>query len=191
MANWLERAKCEFAHGDDRATAKADERNPTAVSAVSESGGTVNPLFSIGSNGSAPTTGFKKTETIVPLAEGEERALRAWLANIEEPDEAVIAQVLNQCQVDAEARCYFLRLAEDTARPDAFDDERRRCDQCAELTERGLCLAARRGDIVAIRVYEPVRDIRRRCEGYSPGADDPDRRHGRVRWPDLIQEGDE
>jgi len=31
----------------------------------------------------------------------------------------------------------------------------------------------------------------RRCEGYAPGADDPDRRHGRERWPGLTQKGGE
>lgn len=63
------------------------------------------------------------------------------------------------------------------------DDDRRTCTQCANLTARGLCLAARRGEIVASRSYEPVRDIPRRCEGYAPGADDADRRPGLERWP--------
>ncbi|MER2518437.1 MAG: hypothetical protein ABTR92_18930 [Candidatus Accumulibacter phosphatis] len=63
------------------------------------------------------------------------------------------------------------------------DDDGRTCTQCANLTARGLCLAARRGEIVASRSYEPVRDIPRRCEGYMPGADDADRRPGLERWP--------
>lgn len=66
------------------------------------------------------------------------------------------------------------------------DDERRTCDQCTNLNRR-RCLAAWRGEIVASRDYEPVRDIPRRCEGYAPGADDPDTRPGRERWPELIQ----
>lgn len=57
----------------------------------------------------------------------------------------------------------------------ATDDDRRTCKQCANLTARGLCLAARRGDIVASRNYEPIRDLRRRCEGYAPGPDESDR----------------
>lgn len=69
------------------------------------------------------------------------------------------------------------------------DDDRRCCDRCANLTERGLCLAAWRGEIVASRSFQPVRDLPRRCEGYSPNGDDPDRRHGRERWPLLLQKG--
>lgn len=70
------------------------------------------------------------------------------------------------------------------------DDERRTCGQCANLARR-RCLAAWRGEIVANRDYEPVRDIPRRCEGYAPGADDPDTRQGRERWPELIQKESE
>jgi hypothetical protein len=115
----------------------------------------------------------------------EESAIRAWLAHIEETDAAIIAIVLDQCGVDADARGYFLRQAAEVPRAVAFDDDRRRCGQCANLTGRGLCLAARRAEIVASRNYEPVRDIPRRCEGYAPGPDDPDRRPGRERWPGL------
>ncbi len=71
--------------------------------------------------------------------------------------------------------------------PDPFPDDRRTCNQCANLEGR-RCLAAWRGEIVASRDYEPVRDILRRCEGYAPGADDPDTRPGRERWPELNQE---
>ena len=59
----------------------------------------------------------------------------------------------------------------------AAHDDRRTCDQCANLEGR-RCLAAWRGEIGANRDYEPVRDILRRCEGYAPGADDPDQRSG-------------
>lgn len=69
------------------------------------------------------------------------------------------------------------------------DDDRRTCTQCAHLTGRGLCLAARRGEIVAGLGYEPVHDLLRRCEGYAPRPDDPDRRPGRERWPGLIEKG--
>ena len=71
------------------------------------------------------------------------------------------------------------------------DDDRRTCEQCGNLTGRGLCLAARRGEIVASRSYEPIRDLPRRCEGYTPGADDADRRPGPERWPGLILKGND
>jgi hypothetical protein len=58
------------------------------------------------------------------------------------------------------------------------DDDRRRCEQFANLTKRGICLAAWRGEIVASRTYAPERDRLRRCEAYVLGPDDQDRRVG-------------
>lgn len=119
MVNWLERAKHQIPQKAGRPTAKTDERNPTAVTAVPQSG-----------------------------EAGNSHPARAGAVS-------------------------------------ADDDDRRRCDQCTNLTPRGLCLAARRDEIVASRNYEPVRDFPRRCEGYAPGPNDADRRPGRVRWPGL------
>lgn len=124
-----------------------------------------------------------------PLTASEETAIRAWLALIEETDPATIAGVIGQCQRDADARDYFTgRAAADSLQKNegnaAFDDDRRTCDQCANLIAR-RCQAAKRGDIVASRNYEPIRDLPRRCEGYAPGAADTDRRPGRERWPGL------
>jgi hypothetical protein len=123
-----------------------------------------------------------------PLTASEEMAIRAWLALIEETDPATIAEVIGQCQRDADARDYFtgrtagsLQKNEGNA---AFDDDRRTCDQCANLIAR-RCQAAKRGEIVASRDYEPIRGLLRRCEGYAPGAVDTDRRPGRERWPNI------
>ena len=120
-----------------------------------------------------------------PLTASEETAIRAWLALIEETDPATIAEVIGQCQRDADARDYFTgRAAAELPKPDPFPDDRRTCDQCANLIAR-RCQAAKRGEIVASRNYEPIRDLPRRCEGYAPGAADADRRPGRERWPGL------
>lgn len=120
-----------------------------------------------------------------PMTFGEETAIRAWLALIEETDPATIAKVISQCLRDADARDYFIQqAAAELPKPDPFPDDRRTCDQCANLIAR-RCQAAKRGEIVASRNYEPIRDLPRRCEGYAPGADDPDRRHVRERWPGL------
>jgi hypothetical protein len=120
-----------------------------------------------------------------PLTAKEETAIRAWLALIEETDPATIAEVIDQCQLDADARDYFTgRAAAELPKPDPFPDDRVTCNQCANLIAH-RCQAAKRGEIVASRNYEPIRDLPRRCEGYAPGADDPDRRHGRERWPGL------
>ncbi len=141
MADWLERAKREFAQSTGAVTANTAERNATAVTAVPDPGDAEILRASIGSNGSgsngiAAVTDFQESEAI-------------------------------------------------------SDDNRRTCDQCANLTGRGLCLAARRGEIVASRSYEPIRELLRRCEGYMPGVNDADRRSGLERWPGLIQKGND
>lgn len=120
-----------------------------------------------------------------PLTASEETAIRAWLALIEETDPATIAEVIGQCQRDADARYYFTwRAAVELPKPDPFPDDRRTCNQCANLIAR-RCQAAKRGEIVASRNYEPIRDLPRRCEGYAPSRADADRRPGRERWLGL------
>jgi hypothetical protein len=125
------------------------------------------------------------------LSTEEETAIRAWLALIDETDPATIAEVISQCKQDSDVRDYFIgRAAADLPRPDPIPDDRRTCEQCANLIAR-RCQAARRGEIVASRNFEPIPDLPRRCEGYAPGAADPDQRHGRERWPGLCLRGSE
>lgn len=66
-------------------------------------------------------------------------------------------------------------------------DNRRRCVECAERTPRGRCLAVARGAFVAARGYEPIANLLRRCEGFSPMPDDPDQRSSADRWPCLVR----
>ena len=118
-----------------------------------------------------------------PLTASEETAIRAWLALIEETDPATIAEVIGQCQRDADARDYFTgRAAAETCKKlePRFHDDRRTCDQCANLI--GRALAYRSGTRRAVwrtGAIEPARPTPQRCAGYAPGADDSDRRHGR------------
>lgn len=119
-----------------------------------------------------------------PLTVDEEAAVRAWLALIEENEAEIVAAVIEKCQRDSDARSYFLERAR-LELPKHDPDDRRICSQCANLAGR-LCLAARRGEIVASRSYKPIRNLPRRCEGYAPGATDVDRRPGRERWPRLM-----
>ena len=193
MANWLERARREIPQRAGRTTANSAERNPTAVTAVPHLGKSEIVPTSIGSNGSAPPASFREintaNEAAVPITASEEPAIPACLMNIKAIDDAIVAGVLDKCCADSDVRDSFILRAGDVQRPVDFDDDRRSCDQCANLTGRGLCLAARRGEIVASRTYEPVRDWLRRCEGYLPGPDDLDRRLGRERWPGLVRKG--
>lgn len=126
-----------------------------------------------------------------PLNPDEESAVRAWLAQIEETNPSMISEVIKQCNRDVAVRAYFIgRVAAELPKPDLVPDDRRSCKQCANLSLQGRCLVAWRGEIAASRSYEPIRDLARRCEGYAPGPDDSDKRHGRERWPGLIQNGE-
>jgi hypothetical protein len=122
-----------------------------------------------------------------PLSDTEGVRVRTWLAYIGETDPATISEVLDRCETDREARAYFLGRAGEVPGADAWDD-RRTCTQCANLAKSGRCLAAARGELVATaRDYRPPPDRLHRCERYAPGADDPDRRPGRERWPRLTE----
>jgi hypothetical protein len=132
-------------------------------------------------------------QPLVPLAFDEETLIREWLAQIDETDRSTIDEVIHQCQIDATARSYFIDVAEaDKSQKQlsaiAFDDDRRTCYQCLNLT--GLRRsAAKRDEMKASRNYEPIRYMRQRCEGYLPNVDDPDRRPGRERWQNLFRKG--
>lgn len=50
-----------------------------------------------------------------PLTAEDETVIRAWLAHIEETDPATISDVVNQCQLDADAREYFIQQGQRSA----------------------------------------------------------------------------
>jgi len=126
-----------------------------------------------------------------PLTASEETAIRAWLALIEETDSATIAEVIGQCQMDADARGYFTgRAAAELPKPDTFLDDRRTCSQCLNPRGRVCGVAILGGVVSANKGYRPQADTLQRCAGYLPNASDSDRRTGRERWPGLIQKGD-
>ena len=161
LIHYLDRDPVEVACSPDATHAEILERHPDALAAE-------------------PFTPTNRQPS-APLTADDETAIMAWLALIEETAPATIAEVIGQCQRNADARDYFTGRAADNLqknRADAADDDRRTCDQCANLIAR-RCQAAKCGEIVASRNYEPIRDLPRRCEGYAPGAEDPDRRHGR------------
>lgn len=49
-----------------------------------------------------------------PLPKKDEAAVLAWLRRIGETDEAAILDVLKSCHTDADARGYFIRLAQES-----------------------------------------------------------------------------
>lgn len=122
----------------------------------------------------------------------QEAELRALVASVGvaygfTPTEQQEALALALWDVDAALQSYRAMLAEQNIILN--HDDRRRCDQCANLSHGRKCAAWQA--VGAIRGYAPVQDQPKRCEGYVPGPDDPDRRQGRERWPGLIQKGGE
>jgi hypothetical protein len=123
-----------------------------------------------------------------PMTGDEAAAIRAWLALIEETNPATIAEVIGKCQRDAEARDYFIgRAAAEVPKPDPFPDDRRPCNQCANLRQRACAIAKpeRGALVVANRGYRPDPARLLRCEGYAPKLDDTDQQPGAERWPGL------
>lgn len=55
-----------------------------------------------------------------PMTAEEETAIRAWLEHIEETDPEIIAEVMDKCQRESEARAYFLRRSEEVPKPDPW-----------------------------------------------------------------------
>jgi hypothetical protein len=53
-----------------------------------------------------------RQHTDSPLSDSQEALILQWLAEIGEIDADTISDLLNQCRTDADARQYFLRLAE-------------------------------------------------------------------------------
>jgi|GEM_PF-2605469 len=59
----------------------------------------------------------KQPESLPELSPEEESSIRAWLAHIEETDPAIIAEVLDKCRTNLEARRYFLKRSEEVPEP--------------------------------------------------------------------------
>lgn len=131
-------------------------------------------------------------QPLAPLTASEETAIRAWLALIEETDPATIAEVIGQCQRDADARDYFTgRALAVLPKPAPFPDDRRTCSQCLNLRGR-VCSVATPGGLVSANVgYRPAPDTLHRCAGYLPNATETNQQPGGERWPGLIQKGNE
>ena len=49
----------------------------------------------------------------------------------------------------------------------ALPEERHKCTECANLTQRGRCMASQRGEIDHVSFFEPVQDVLRRCAGFK------------------------
>ena len=59
----------------------------------------------------------ERPEPLPELSPDEESSILAWLAHIEETDSAIIAEVVDKCRNDREARRYFLKRSEEVPEP--------------------------------------------------------------------------
>lgn len=116
-----------------------------------------------------------------PLTADEEMAIRTWLTHIKETDPYMIADVLEQCRNDADARDYFIgRAAVELPKAEALADDFVTCRRCRNL--RGeVCTVASLNDDALVRArrgYCPERDRLQRCAGFTPAVADADRERG-------------
>lgn len=59
----------------------------------------------------------RNTQQAEIMTADNEATIRSWLAHIEETDPEIIAEVLDKCRTDLEARAYFLHRAEEVPSP--------------------------------------------------------------------------
>ena len=130
MADWLARAKREFAQSAGPVTANTAEKNPTAVTAAPDAGDAEILRVSIGSNGSATATDLQEIEAIddddrractqcanpvegqtAAMTAAEEVAIRTWLSRIGETDREAVSEVLAKSRHDGAARTFFAVMA--------------------------------------------------------------------------------
>ena len=174
MNNWLERAKREIPPVTDLGTAKTAIRASTSVMAVAEAGKVGIAESSIGSNGSVSTAGLSVIGSVSNgsrlLTETDVALLRTWLTSVGESDLAVVDGLLNRCGVDDAAREYFLSHALGAPKQVGLEDDRRVCNDCANLKGRVCSIAYPGGLVSANRGYRPIRDVLHRCAAYKQSA---------------------
>lgn len=98
----------------------------------------------------------------------DEQAIRSWLEQIGETDAAIIADVMQRCQQDSEARAYFtdIRQNSDERISNIRTDDRRTCSQCKNLSGRVCSIACPGGVVSAVKGYTPNRTTLMRCAGF-------------------------
>jgi hypothetical protein len=75
-------------------------------------------------------------EPLPELSPDEETSIQTWLAHIEETDPEIIAEVLNKCRDDWDARRYFLKRSEEVPET-VVANSHIICDDCAYFERIG------------------------------------------------------
>ena len=100
--------------------------------------------------------------TLPSLSRSDEAAIFNWLANIEETDSEIIAEVLDKCRRDPDALTYFLRRAEEVS-----DDDPNRLDRECGLLLCHECRSFRGYSQPCAKGYAPTPKTHwRRCEDF-------------------------
>lgn len=120
----------------------------------------------------APVLKQHKPDIVAALQEFENLLARVgplFQTPKHEYDEIRIAAMRD---LDSTLQSYRLMAKNIDARriDDAMVEERHQCKECANLTQRGRCMAAQRGEIDHVSFFEPVADVLRRCAGFNPKA---------------------
>jgi len=99
----------------------------------------------------------------------------------------LLANLANAAKERTATEFALVRSDANVANPGEPLDDRIHCTDCSQLASSGVCRAAgpQRKPVVANRGYQPVKDIPRRCEGFTPYGDNPNQHRGFERWPGL------
>lgn len=101
----------------------------------------------------------------VTLTQAQAETLQAWFTASCEGDAELIGAYMVKVRGSTAARDYFLELASSPG--DGLPDTRRHCRECAHL-ERGVCLAAKRGEVDGMTSEcRPVDLIPRHCKAFK------------------------
>ena len=144
-----------------KSTDKTD-KTPSQVLDISE----------VESKATSPTAIEKRSDREIynVLSAQDIYAINTWLTSISETDQAIIDDTFKAC-CENSATLKFIHEEVRKLTPILnLKDDRHHCHQCQNLTPRGLCLAARRGEINADRNYYPNDDLPRRCGAFVGGG---------------------
>ncbi|MBY0436974.1 MAG: hypothetical protein K2W80_02195 [Burkholderiales bacterium] len=105
---------------------------------------------------------------------GPAAAIERWTPTIKAMKPAILAALEDDVEgADHEPHHDRTSAADD---PFPISDNRRTCRDCNHLVGAFCRVSTSRGK------WRPIPDLPHRCEYYSPGADDPDRRSASARW---------